>query len=353
VLLTDATGRVRAAKPAACALFDRGEAALCALTAADLVDPTDGRRPAARDALLRGGAFRGELRFRRGDGSAFPAEVAALLTRDAASPAQITVVLRDLSAQVEAIAAMQRAHAAAEEAIRTKSQFMANMSHELRTPLNAIIGYSELMQEGAEAQGDDEAAHDLERIRVASHHLLGLINDVLDLSRLEAGKAPVDVTTFAVETLAQQAAQVARALLPRGARLETQIAPDAGMMRSDPGKLRHALFNLLSNAAKFTPHGLVTLEVRRASTPDGDWLTFTVRDTGIGMTPAQVEGLFQEFWQADPGHATRYGGAGLGLALSRRLVRLIGGDITVRSEPGAGSTFTIRAPAVTPGAPPV
>jgi PAS domain S-box-containing protein len=350
MLLADATGRVRAANPAACALFGRGEAALCALAASDLADPTDERRAAAWAALGQAGQFRGELRFRRADGSVFPAEVAALRA-PAADGAAVSIALRDISARVEAAAAMQRARAVAEEAIRTKSQFVANMSHELRTPLNAIIGYSELMQEAAEANGDDETAHDLDRIRVASHHLLGLINDVLDLSRLEAGQAPLDVKTFSVEMLALQAAQVTRALLPRGARLETRIAPDAGMMRSDPGKLRQALLHLLNNAAKFTPQGLVTLEASRAAETDGDWVTISVRDTGIGMTPAQVSGLFQEFWHADPSHATRYGGAGLGLALSRGLVRLIGGDITVSSAPGVGSTFTIRAPAEAPEAP--
>ena len=222
------------------------------------------------------------------------------------------------------------------------------MSHELRTPLNAIIGYSEMLQEEAQDQHAEGFVPDLQRINAAGKHLLELINDILDLSKIEAGKMELYLETFEVGPLVRDVAAVLEPLAQKNAnRLEVQCAPDVGAMRADLTKLRQALFNLLSNACKFTEQGVVTVSVtREAATADGgDSIVFAVRDTGIGMTPEQMARLFEEFGQADASTTRRYGGTGLGLAISRRLCRMMGGDITVASEPGRGSTFTIRLPA--------
>jgi signal transduction histidine kinase/DNA-binding response OmpR family regulator len=238
-----------------------------------------------------------------------------------------------------------RAYERLEVASRHKSEFLANMSHELRTPLNAIIGYSEMLQEDAAELDQPQFVADLQRITAAGKHLLELINAVLDLSKIEAGKMDLYLETFDVPGLVRDVASVIRPLAEKnGNRLE--VACDAvGWMHADLTKLRQTLFNLLSNANKFTERGTVRLTVARTREPAGDWLSFEVRDTGIGMTPEQMARLFQEFTQADASTTRKYGGTGLGLALSRRLCRMMGGDITVTSEPGAGSTFTVRLPA--------
>jgi GAF domain-containing protein/CheY-like chemotaxis protein len=235
-----------------------------------------------------------------------------------------------------------------EVASRHKSEFLANMSHELRTPLNAIIGYSEMLQEEARDQHAEGFVPDLQRIHAAGKHLLELINAVLDLSKIEAGKMELYLETFEVLPLLRDVAAVLQPVAQKNAnRLEVQCAPDVGAIRGDLTKLRQALFNLLSNACKFTERGVVTVAVvRESATADGDdSIVFAVRDTGIGITPEQMARLFEEFGQADASTTRRYGGTGLGLALSRRLCRMMGGDITVASEPGRGSTFTIRLPA--------
>jgi CheY-like chemotaxis protein len=220
------------------------------------------------------------------------------------------------------------------------------MSHELRTPLNAIIGYSEMLQEEARDQNADGFVPDLQRIHAAGKHLLELINAVLDLSKIEAGKMELYLEAFEVGPLVRDVAAVLEPLAQKNAnRLEIRCAPDVGAMRADLTKLRQALFNLLSNACKFTERGVVSVTVVREPAADGDTLVFAVSDTGIGMTPTQMARLFEEFGQADASTTRRYGGTGLGLALSRRLCRMMGGDITVASEAGRGSTFTIRLPA--------
>ena len=233
-----------------------------------------------------------------------------------------------------------------EVASRHKSEFLANMSHELRTPLNAIIGYSEMLQEEARDQSAEGFVPDLQRINAAGKHLLELINGVLDLSKIEAGKMELYLETFEVGPLVRDVAAVLEPLAQKNAnRLDVQCAPDVGAMRADLTKLRQTLFNLLSNACKFTERGVVAVAVARETTADGDAIVFAVTDTGIGMTPEQMTRLFEEFGQGDASTTRRYGGTGLGLALSRKLSRMMGGDITVTSEPGRGSTFTIRLPA--------
>ena len=236
------------------------------------------------------------------------------------------------------------------EASQHKSRFLANMSHELRTPLTAIIGYSEMVQEQVEDLGPETAgpmAGHVRRITTAGRHLLALINDVLDISKIEAGKMELVSERFDVGELVENVTAVTQPLAERnGNRLEVRCDRAAvGEMVADQAKVRQAVLNLLSNACKFTQNGTVTLEVGRTGGESGEWLTFTVRDTGIGMNPAQVERLFEEFQQAEATTTRKYGGTGLGLALSRRLCRLMGGDITAESELHKGSVFTMRLPA--------
>jgi len=233
-----------------------------------------------------------------------------------------------------------------EEADRHKSEFLANMSHELRTPLNAIIGYSEMLQEDAEDLGSEQFTDDLKKINAAGKHLLELINAVLDLSKIEAGKMDLYLETFDVAGLVHDIAAVIQPLAGKNSnRLQIDCPADIGPMRADLTKVRQALFNLLSNACKFTQQGTVTLAVARETEAEAEWITFAVKDTGIGLTPEQLGKLFEVFTQADAATTRRYGGTGLGLALSRRLCRMMGGDVTAESEAGRGSTFTIRLPA--------
>ncbi len=234
---------------------------------------------------------------------------------------------------------------AAEAANRAKSAFLANMSHELRTPLNAIIGYSEMLEEDAQAAGNAGFTSDLQKIRSAGKHLLGLINDVLDLSKVEAGKMKLYLETFDVAAVVDEVVATAKPLLEKNAnRLEVRCAPGVGQLREDITKVRQVLLNLLSNAGKFTEKGTVSLDVSRENDVTGTWVVFRVRDTGIGMTPEQLGKLFQAFTQADGGTQRKYGGTGLGLALSRKFCVMMGGDINAQSEPGKGSTFTMRLP---------
>ena len=223
------------------------------------------------------------------------------------------------------------------QATQAKSQFLASMSHELRTPLNAIIGYSEMLYEEAEDRGHVGFLPDLEKIREAGKHLLSLINAVLDLSKIEAGKMDVVVEEFEVGELIAQVRSVIEPLVARhGNVLEVVCAPQLGRMRSDPTKLRQNLLNLLSNAAKFTEGGRITLTARRIAASDGDRLQFDVADTGIGMTREQLERLFLAFSQAAATTSRDYGGTGLGLAITRHFCRLLGGDVTAESTPGSG-----------------
>jgi signal transduction histidine kinase len=232
-----------------------------------------------------------------------------------------------------------------ESASQNKSHFIANMSHELRTPLNAIIGLTEMMVTNAARFGTEKAQEPLRRVQAAGTHLLGLINQVLDLAKIEAGKLELNPQIVPLAPLIDQVIGTTRHLAERNHNsLVVEVPDDLGAMTVDPMRLRQILLNLLSNACKFTKQGEVALRARKLL--DGrDWIELAVADSGLGMTAEQLGKLFEEFTQAEASTAQRFGGTGLGLAISRKLARMMGGDVTVTSEPGKGSVFTVRLPA--------
>ena len=231
------------------------------------------------------------------------------------------------------------------EASRSKSLFLANMSHELRTPLNAIIGYSEMLEEEADDLGYDDIVPDLQKIQKAGTHLLSLINDILDISKIEAGKVELYLEDFQLSELLDEIINTIQPVIERNTNTLVFL-PDGelGILHSDMTKMRQMIFNLLSNAAKFTEKGVITLLVSRNVEEDNEWLYIEVRDSGIGMNEVQLGRIFQEFTQADSSTTRKYGGTGLGLPISRHFAQLMGGEIIVKSEEGKGSSFTIRVP---------
>jgi signal transduction histidine kinase/CheY-like chemotaxis protein len=263
---------------------------------------------------------------------------------------QLVEELQEHSARLEETVAQRTAELkgameAAEEASNAKSSFLANMSHELRTPMNAIIGYSEMLMEDAEDSGNEDAVEDLKKIHAAGKHLLSLINDVLDLSKIEAGRMDLFLETFDVGTMIGEVVSTIDALIAKNAN-ELVLDIDASLtkMHADLTKIRQGLFNLLSNAAKFTHEGTVTLRVTREQEDGAEWAVFSVRDSGIGIPPEKVDHVFEEFSQADESTTRNFGGTGLGLAITKRFCQMMGGDVTLESEVGAGSCFTIRVP---------
>jgi signal transduction histidine kinase len=275
------------------------------------------------------------------------------------------IVLRDITAQKQATAALQQATEQAGRANRAQSEFLATMSHELRTPLTTILGYCELLQLKIQQFELRQFSYDIERIQLSATHLLTLLGSVLDLAAIEAGHLPLAQEIFDVP---EQVTLMQRMLQPvfdqHKNRLVIACPADLGSLQADLTKLRQILFNLLSNATKFTKNGLIVLAVERLPaeqlapdilplTPDqsSSWIQFIVRDTGIGMSPAQLETLFQPFTQADTTIQRSYGGTGLGLAISRQFCRMMGGDISVRSTVGQGTTFMVVLPADGPSPP--
>jgi signal transduction histidine kinase len=263
--------------------------------------------------------------------------------------ADLEATIRKALDEIAKLREIERRRLAAERARSNLSHFLANMSHELRTPLNAIIGVIEMLREDAEAAKQD--LEPLDRVLGAGRHLLALINDILDLSKIEAGRMELQLETFAIAPLI---ADVVKTIEPLAAKNANQLAVNCdgviGTLHADQMRLRQAMLNLMSNANKFTERGTITVDVRQGRENGHDWVTIAVTDTGIGMRPEQMSKLFQEFSQADASTTRKYGGTGLGLAISKRFCQMMGGDITVESEPGRGSTFAIRLPRIV-GAP--
>jgi signal transduction histidine kinase len=248
--------------------------------------------------------------------------------------------------QTELVARLRHSQREVEAATRAKSEFVANMSHELRTPLNAITLYSELLQEDAQIDGRDGDVADLAKIRGASKHLLGLINGLLDLSKIEAGKMDLEMQTFDVRTTVEELVDTIGALVRKnGNTLTVTFDGDPGAMTADITKTRQILFNLLSNAAKFTSEGAIALRTSRGIVDGVDAIEFVVTDTGIGVTDEQKARLFRPFVQADTSIARKYGGTGLGLALVSRFCDLMGGSVAVETPDGGGARFIVRLPA--------
>jgi signal transduction histidine kinase len=270
----------------------------------------------------------------------------SIATIDQPGDRRAVVILRDIRDDIRAEEALRLARDAALQASEAKSEFLANMSHELRTPLNAIIGYGELIREEVEEEGNAGRVEDLNKQLAAAHHLLGLIDDILDLSKIEAGRldlsiAPIDVTELITEVRATALPLAAR----QGNTFEVHLEPELGAIIGDRTRLRQILLNLLSNAAKYTEGGAIHLSVRRSGEAGRDWLVFEVRDTGVGISPEALSRLFGAFERGDRSTRRRYRGTGLGLAITQRLCEHMGGRVSVDSEVGRGSVFTVRLPA--------
>ncbi len=316
----------------------------------DVIHPDD--RPQAAErwaaAMAIGALFSIEYRMRRHDGAWRWMSVRAVPVLDAAgSLIEWVGVHTDVEDSKRAATALQEAKDAAEQANRAKSQFIANMSHELRTPLSAVIGYAEMLEEEVEELGHDHLLEDLRKINSNARHLLSLISDVLDLSKIEANRMTVYAETVDVGELLEQVAATVDSLVAKKAnRLVIERQGELGEVHQDQVKIRQCLLNLLGNASKFTENGTITLSARRDVVDGLDWLELAVADSGIGMNEEQLGRLFQRFSQADESTTRRFGGTGLGLAITRGFVALLGGTIAVDSREGLGTTFTLRLPAI-------
>jgi PAS domain S-box-containing protein len=352
VVTIDHEGKILEFNPAAERLFGYGREAAIGHEMASLIIPPAFRK-AHREGLARyiaGGpgvviGRRIELAGLRANGEEFPVELA--ITRiPGDGPPIFTGFVRDITDRKRTQAELVEAKDQAEAANRAKSQFLANMSHELRTPLNAVIGYSEMLQEEAEDLGVAELTPDLQKIHGAGSHLLGLINEILDLSKIEAGRMDLFLETFDVGEMLRDVTATVKPLAEKnGNRLELHAPERLGSMVADLTKVRQSLFNLLSNACKFTQNGTISVTADRHAVGEEEYLEFAVSDTGIGMTEEQMARLFTPFTQADAATTRHYGGTGLGLAITRRFCQMMGGDVAVTSTAGQGSTLTLRLPA--------
>ncbi|MBV8817061.1 MAG: PAS domain S-box protein, partial [Acidobacteriaceae bacterium] len=314
----------------------------------DLIHPDDRDRTIARwkHSLHTGETFEIECRLLRSSDQTYRWFLAqAVPVRDRnGKTARWFGTCTDIEDGKRVEAELAAARRAAEEASQAKSQFLASMSHELRTPLNAIIGYSEMLQEEVQDLGANQLAPDLARIHTAGRHLLSLISDILDLSKIEAGKMDIFVEEVEIANMVEEVAATVQPLIEKnGNRLQLRIQPETGSMTSDVTKVRQGLFNLLSNASKFTNEGQITVDVSAEKEHGLDWIVFRVSDTGIGMPQDKLDKLFEPFAQLHSG-AVKAGGTGLGLAITKRFCEMLGGEIQVDSEEGKGSTFTIRLP---------
>ncbi len=352
VWTTPPDGQLRPPQPGWSAFTGQTAAAIDDFGWLDAVDPTDRGPTVAAWGEAVGGSklFRVEHRIRRADGEwRWMAARATPVYEHGGGIREWVGAHTDVTERKQAELAIESAREAAEAANQSKSQFLANMSHELRTPLSAVIGYSEMLEEEVEDLGQARLLVDIGKIKSNARHLLSLINDVLDISKIEANRMTTFAEEFGAEALVRDVANTVEALiLQKDNTLTLELAPGLGQMHTDQVKLRQCLFNLLSNASKFTERGRITLHASR----EQDWLTLRVTDTGIGMTEEQLGRLFERFAQADDSTTRRFGGTGLGLAITRAFARLLGGDVEVSSTFGQGTTFTIRVPAIMPDQPP-
>jgi PAS domain S-box-containing protein len=336
LLVTDTDLQIRRVNPSTLRLLGYSEEELIGRPAGQVI--LEREAPARRSAV--------ERTYRTKAGRLIPVLFSSAEMRDGSGVLEGYVWLaQDMTELKRVQGELVRAKDAAEEANRAKSAFLANMSHELRTPLNAVIGYSEMLQEVAEDRGQRDLLTDLGKIRWAGKHLLGLINDVLDFSKIEAGKLELSIESLEVALAIDDAVSTIRPLAEKsGNRLEVVCAEPLGAMLADETRVRQVLFNLLSNACKFTENGLIRLEARRTRRKGCDWVQFRVSDTGIGMTAEQLDRLYRPFMQADASTTRKYGGTGLGLAISREFCHMMGGTLSAESELGTGSVFTVRLP---------
>jgi len=368
IMLLEADGTIRYGSPSLARILGYLPEEVMEHPLADYVHPDD--QPLLQRGLIRAKQREGmtataEMRFQHRDRSYRLLEVVGVNLLDDPDIGGLIITSRDITERKAAEAlrqardAAEEAKAVAETANQAKSAFLANMSHELRTPLNAIIGYSEMLQEELADVEQPQVIFDLQKIYAAGRHLLSLINDILDLSKIEAGKMELYLEDFDVGLMIQDVVATIQPLVEKKAnQLQVKCAPDLGQMNADLTRVRQCLFNLLSNANKFTENGSITLTVERLMQNDrgleeevglaphpSAWIQFKVSDTGIGMTPDQLRKIFEAFTQADASTTRRYGGTGLGLAITRRFCQMMGGDITATSEPGRGSTFSLSLPA--------
>jgi PAS domain S-box-containing protein len=339
VIVLDHHGRLVDINLAARRILEQGEAIPIGQPGSDLLPP----QLITGKALTTATFEEKDISLERDRLYHYQVEVSPLYNRHGRFTGHL-IVLHDITE-------LQEAREAAEEANQAKSDFLANMSHELRTPLNAIIGYTELLQEEAEDLGYTLFATDLDKIRTAGRHLLRMINGILDLSKVEAGKMELQLETFPISALVEEVVTTSHPLAAENENtLQVEFADEIGSMHADWTKLQQILLNLLSNAAKFTQQGQITLSVTRLGDPSGtgasdnEWIEFSVADTGVGIAPHQMENLFQPFLRIETTMETV--GSGLGLAISQRFCELMGGEIGAKSVVGEGSTFTVRLPAV-------
>jgi len=337
LIVTDRLGRIQRINPRTVELLEYPEGELLGRPALSLIEEREA--PPGTASL--------ERTYRTRDGRSVPVLLSSAELRNAAGDSEGSVWLaQDMSELKRVQRELVRARDAAEQASRTKSVFLANMSHELRTPLNAIIGYSQMLREDYLGPGQEEIGADLEKIERSGHHLLGIINDILDLSKVEAGRDVVRPQNLDVATVLHD---VCNALQPlarqQGNVLEVDCPEHARVAYADLPKFRQSVLNLVNNACKFTEGGKVSVTVERVADAQGEWTDVHVCDTGIGIAPGDLGKLFQPFSQVDGSATRKHNGTGLGLAISRKFCQMMGGDITVSSEAGRGSRFSIRVPA--------
>jgi PAS domain S-box-containing protein len=336
LLVMDTEMQIRRVNPSTLRLLGYSEEEMIGRPAGQVIQ--------GREAPVRRSAV--ERTYRTKTGKPIPVLFSSAEMRDGSGMLEGYVWLAQDMAELKRVQGeLVRAKDAAEEAGRAKSAFLANMSHELRTPLNAVIGYSEMLQELAGERGQQDLLPDLRRIRSAGKHLLALIDDVLDLSKIEAGRMDLAIESLKVSPLIDDAVSAIRPLAEKnGNRLEVECAGPLGAMLADQTRVRQVLFNLLSNACKFTENGTIRLEAKRIQRKRSEWVEFRVSDTGIGISAEHLDRLYRPFMQADASTTRKYSGTGLGLTISREFCQMMGGSLSAESELGKGSAFTVRLP---------